>query len=125
MAHNHGDYVLLSTEVLNDVHIQTLPPAIFRSQLESAVRGQPTVFDKYIRRRILNLEAWRNLRAAVFRRDGYTCVYCREKGGPLECDHIIPRSRGGTNTKENLATACRRCNRSKKNLLLEQWRGKR
>jgi 5-methylcytosine-specific restriction endonuclease McrA len=48
------------------------------------------------------------------------CVYC---GGTehIEIDHITPLSRGGKHTPENLAPACRPCNRSKGAKLLSEW----
>jgi 5-methylcytosine-specific restriction endonuclease McrA len=50
-------------------------------------------------------------RRAVFTRDGQTCVYC---GGPAtSIDHVVPRSRGGTHTWDNVVAACRRCNHVK------------
>lgn len=65
---------------------------------------------------------WRQLREAVFERDEYTCSYCGSKGGDLEADHIIPASRGGHATLENLTTACRDCNRSKRHRTPDEWR---
>mgnify|MGYP001810303427 CR=1 FL=1 len=41
------------------------------------------------------------------------CVYCSNKFGPMEVDHIIPKSLGGSNTIENAQVTCRSCNRSK------------
>lgn len=49
----------------------------------------------------------------VFKRDGYTCRICRQPGGELEVDHIVPLAKGGANTMNNLQTVCRACNRSK------------
>lgn len=40
------------------------------------------------------------------------CVICR-KEGPLEVDHIIPKSKGGTDHILNLQLLCRRCNAKK------------
>jgi 5-methylcytosine-specific restriction endonuclease McrA len=37
-------------------------------------------------------------------------------------EHIIPLSRGGTNDPENVVLACRRCNFSKQDRLLSEWR---
>lgn len=51
---------------------------------------------------------WRRLVAAVLKRDGHTCAYCR--GRATTADHIVPRSRGGPNTMDNLRAACRPCN---------------
>ena len=64
---------------------------------------------------------WRALREVIFARDDYTCAYCGERGGCLQCDHIIPVSRGGANDPENLTTACSYCNQSKRDKLLSEW----
>jgi hypothetical protein len=64
---------------------------------------------------------WAILRSAVFERDNYTCTYCGVRGPRLECDHIFPLSRGGSNEVENLTTACSPCNRSKHAKLLSEW----
>lgn len=66
--------------------------------------------------------AWAELRAAVFERDDYTCQYCGERAGKLECDHVIPVSRGGHHHITNLITACFTCNRAKRDRTPEQWR---
>lgn len=61
----------------------------------------------------------KSLRFAIYARDKFDCVYCRQKfpidltGEGLHLDHLIPRSKGGTNTPENLVTACARCNTSR------------
>jgi 5-methylcytosine-specific restriction endonuclease McrA len=52
-------------------------------------------------------------RKAVFARDRHRCQYC---GGSAEnLDHVLPRSRGGDHTWENVVAACRRCNTRKGN----------
>ena len=48
----------------------------------------------------------------LFLRDGFTCQYCT-KDADLTFDHVIPRSRGGRTTWENIVTACARCNLTK------------
>ncbi|MFL5766549.1 MAG: HNH endonuclease [Actinomycetota bacterium] len=54
-------------------------------------------------------------RRAIFARDGWVCQYC---GQPAEnLDHVLPRSRGGSHTWENVVAACRRCNSRKENRL--------
>lgn len=50
-------------------------------------------------------------RRAVFTRDAQTCVYCG--GSATSIDHVVPRSRGGTHTWDNVVAACRRCNHIK------------
>lgn len=48
----------------------------------------------------------------ILRRDGNHCLYCGSTNN-LTIDHIVPRSRGGRDTWENLATSCNRCNVTK------------
>ena len=43
----------------------------------------------------------------------YKCVYCGKGGIKLTQDHVIPLSRGGSHTKENVVPACGLCNSSK------------
>lgn len=53
-----------------------------------------------------------DLRRRVFERDAYRCVDCRG-WEDLTADHVIPESKGGPTTLENLATRCRSCNSRK------------
>lgn len=55
---------------------------------------------------------------------GEVCFYCGSTEGPFELDHIIPWSRGGDHSVENLVVACRPCNRSKGAKTLEEWEGR-
>jgi 5-methylcytosine-specific restriction endonuclease McrA len=50
----------------------------------------------------------------------YRCVYCGTDG-PLTQDHIVPVHSGGPYTASNLVPACRRCNASKSNKVMEEW----
>ena len=43
-------------------------------------------------------------RRALFARDGWRCVYCGTSNGRLTLDHVIPRSKGGDSTWENVVT---------------------
>jgi 5-methylcytosine-specific restriction endonuclease McrA len=52
-------------------------------------------------------------RREVFIRDGFTCQYCGRQSGDLTLDHVVPRSRGGPHTWENLVSACKNCNHRK------------
>jgi hypothetical protein len=59
----------------------------------------------------------KKLRFDLFKRDSFQCVYCGNKPPNvlLEIDHIIPHSKGGKDTIENLVTSCFDCNRGKSN----------
>jgi 5-methylcytosine-specific restriction endonuclease McrA len=59
-------------------------------------------------------------RRALFARDGWRCVYCGSTGGRLTLDHVIPRSRGGDSTWENVVTSCSPCNLRKGNRLPDE-----
>jgi HNH endonuclease len=51
-------------------------------------------------------------RQNIFRRDGNRCQYCGTSQD-LTLDHVMPRSRGGKSTWDNLVTACKSCNSKK------------
>ena len=57
-----------------------------------------------------------NVKTYVWQRDKGKCVKC---GGneKLEFDHIIPFSKGGSNTERNLQLLCEKCNREKSNII--------
>ena len=64
------------------------------------------------------------LRTMIKKRDNYTCQMCSASVAEqslllLEIDHIIPISKGGMTTVENLQTLCWKCNRSKSNKILD------
>lgn len=54
-------------------------------------------------------------RKNVLSRDEYTCQYCHRQfpASDLTLDHVIPISRGGKTTWDNVVTACKKCNRKK------------
>ena len=54
-------------------------------------------------------------RRNLFQRDHHTCQYCGSSKDQLSMDHVVPRSRGGSDTWENVTTACLSCNVRKGN----------
>lgn len=52
-------------------------------------------------------------RKNILRRDNYKCAYCGRSDIMLTIDHIIPKARGGSDSWENLITACTKCNNIK------------
>jgi len=74
--------------------------------------------------RLLNYVKYRTkgikvTRRRIYRRDGHECGYCGANKN-LTLDHIIPKSRGGLNTWENMVTCCSRCNSKKDNRTPEE-----
>jgi|TARA_B110000240_G_scaffold192515_1_gene236806 5-methylcytosine-specific restriction endonuclease McrA len=58
----------------------------------------------------------------ILKRDNYSCVYCGDNyRRDLTIDHVIPQSKGGKNTWDNLVTACFKCNNKKGSLDLEEF----
>ncbi len=57
-------------------------------------------------------------RRSVFARDAHRCQYCGAQAENI--DHVVPRSRGGTHTWENVVAACRRCNARKEDRLVDE-----
>ena len=56
-----------------------------------------------------------NLRRRIIERDGYYCVYCDEdlRDAEIHMDHVIPESKGGPTSYDNLQVTCRKCNLAK------------
>jgi hypothetical protein len=110
------------TDVLDDPKVQKLPPALFKAAFLAACRGEESVFGEWVKpcNGRLAAKEWRALISKIYARDNYTCQYCGQRGGKLECDHVFPVSRGGSNDEDNLRTSCRRCNRAKRNKTLEE-----
>jgi 5-methylcytosine-specific restriction endonuclease McrA len=75
--------------------------------LPSVVRLRMYV-NKPFKRLLLN-------RRNIFLRDKFQCQYCGSTDTKLTLDHILPRSRGGESSWENLIAACPKCNSKKGN----------
>lgn len=52
---------------------------------------------------------------------GRRCAYCGRENLPLEVEHVVPKSRGGTDRVSNLVMSCRQCNDEKGGLLPDEW----
>lgn len=74
------------------------------------------------RRRELLPSNWVDVCAEVFERDSYVCQYCSIVAVSPHCDHVVPLSRGGASTLENLVTACPTCNMKKGARTPQEWR---
>jgi hypothetical protein len=61
------------------------------------------------------------VRSQVLDRDGLVCRYCGTDKGAFHLDHVVPASRGGPNSADNLVVACAACNISKGARTPEEW----
>ncbi len=84
-----------------------------------ATRGKHRVVDL-----INDVPALTNKR--LFKRDNHMCMYCGDKLWDCELtrDHVVPVSRGGADTWENVVTACRECNHRKADKSLKEIEAK-
>ena len=59
-------------------------------------------------------------RKNIIKRDNHQCQYCGSRLGPMTVDHIVPKKKKGTDSWENLVSACVACNNKKGNRTPEQ-----
>lgn len=106
---------LLMTEVASRVEDANV---VLRTP--SSVVPVPSVvrLNRYVRRPFRQRIAFN--RKNLFRRDDHTCQYCGDRGSDLTLDHVLPRSRGGKTTWENVVASCRRCNSRKRDRTPEE-----
>lgn len=62
-----------------------------------------------------------HIREYLLEKFGRKCVYCNKNGVPLEVEHIIPKSKSGSNRVSNLTISCRKCNLKKDNQTAEEF----
>jgi 5-methylcytosine-specific restriction endonuclease McrA len=87
---------------------------------ESATVSRPIVIRLIVYVRVPRDAHRRKItRRAVFARDGWTCQYCGSRAN-LTVDHVIPRSKGGPSSWENIVASCAPCNRRKGDRLPRQ-----
>ena len=89
-----------------------------RSAKEAFQIPSVIVLFRYIDEKFFSLPCTRK---NILTRDDHQCQYCGNyfRESDLTIDHVIPRSKGGKNEWDNVATACRACNQRKSNYLLE------
>jgi 5-methylcytosine-specific restriction endonuclease McrA len=96
-----------------------------RQLIEQSIEARRLEFDQPIIVQLLaNVRvprmALRPTRANILLRDDETCQYCGKRNRDLTLDHVVPRSRGGQCSWENLVACCRACNGKKGNKLLKE-----
>jgi 5-methylcytosine-specific restriction endonuclease McrA len=97
-------------DVLHSARVELPVPAVVRLTRYVRVPYRPTV---------------PLTRKAVFARDGGRCVYCGAAATSL--DHVVPKSRGGPHSWDNVVSACGRCNHAKADRAVAEmgWRLRR
>jgi 5-methylcytosine-specific restriction endonuclease McrA len=111
--------------VLLSKHKVTFLDEEVRAAIEEGIRQRRIVHDRPVIVQLLaNVHvprmALRPTRANIMLRDEETCQYCGKRSRDLTLDHVVPRSRGGQSTWENLVACCKMCNGRKGNRLLKE-----
>ena len=79
-------------------------------------KGREVIYRKVAKRRILapsKLDLTEKQWQVILHNFMNSCAYCGRSDTPLEQDHILPLSKGGQHTSENIAPSCASCNRKK------------
>ncbi len=126
---NHlSSHVLVLNNSFQPVHVCSARRAIILTMLDKAevLEYSEHLFARTVNRKfplpsVIRLNVYvspghRSIslnRRNVLRRDGYRCQYCGTTHEQLTTDHIVPRSRQGEDSWENLVAACVKCNNRK------------
>lgn len=98
--------------------------AKYRHYRQSA-KGKIVLFNDAARRRA-RAGTWSNyLRSSdwqeILEKHNHSCAYCLVSIENLTKDHVIPLSRGGMHSKDNIVPACKSCNSRKHNKTVTEW----
>ena len=107
-----GRVFLSKSDVLYFNDLVVCFDSLSRSHIDKTIRAQLRLLERG--------EVSDSLRYDILKRDNFSCVICgasAHQGVRLHVDHIIPISKGGKSTHDNLRTLCERCNIGKSNKL--------
>ena len=112
-----------SYEPLNITSWRRAAVLIIKGKAERVEHNGKTLYSDFLLPTVIRLRYYVRVpykeipltRRNILHRDSYTCQYCGYTGDELTLDHVIPRSRKGGDTWENMTTACVRCNVKKGN----------
>lgn len=125
MSHLNGSCLLLSSDY---IAVKVIPvrqafklifsdkAEVIKSFKDKVVRTVDRVFDvPAVIRLLTKLKLKLHVKLSrrnILIRDGYSCRYCGKSGtsGSLTIDHVVPRSRGGKFTWQNIVASCLSCN---------------
>src|SRR5207302_5003876 len=130
-----GGRVLVLTATFEPINVCTVRRAVvlvLKAKAELVERGRSELHSEnstVARPVVIRLVTYVNVprdahrrkitRRAVFARDSWTCQYCGSRSN-LTVDHVVPRSKGGTSSWDNIVASCAPCNRRKGNSLPRQ-----
>lgn len=107
------------------------PEKVYRAQHISIPAPRVVILNHYVKVTSFRIRPEKLTNQNLFKRDEYTCCYCGKvrgislrKGDRLEREHIIPLSKNGKDTWDNVVTACSTCNHYKANRTPEEARMK-
>jgi predicted phosphohydrolase len=107
-------------EIIEKLEEEDIKDAVYKKERKKKIEREALdeliskglVFNSYVTKEGNRSTIPIDVANAVWNRDGGKCVYCGSKD-KLEFDHIIPVSKGGSNTYRNLQLLCENCNREK------------
>ncbi len=105
----------------NNAEVLHNHPVYFQTVNKSLAYPKPSIIRvfRYVRQEYTKVPL---TRTNVYKRDQFTCVYCGNTNkAELTLDHVVPKSKGGKDSWNNLVTACKKCNGEKADLTLEEW----
>lgn len=111
------------------VYHQTHPEVGKRSRKQWALKNKAKIREYDDARRLREMNAVTDLAGVrefyirIENQEILNCSYCQKliSRQEVQVDHVVPLSRGGHHTADNLAVSCKRCNCSKSNRLLKEW----
>ena len=117
---NKGKVLVLnaSYEPLNICGWKRAIVLIFKGKAEQVEHNGKVIYPNFHLPTVIRLRRYIKIpykeipltRKNLMYRDHYSCQYCTVKTTDLTIDHLIPRSKGGTDTWDNVVASCQRCN---------------
>jgi 5-methylcytosine-specific restriction endonuclease McrA len=118
-----GSTILLLNSTYEPLHMMNWKRAtVLVLKNKAHVVSKRTIrLKNYVKIPTVKTLAGKPTRSLILKRDDHTCQYCEYKGQKLTLDHVIPKSRGGGDSWQNLVTSCLECNNCKDNRTPEEW----
>lgn len=94
---------------------------IFKGKAEAVINSEEYINNTFLLPLIVKLKQYVSVpynavvltRKNIYLRDNHTCQYCGKVGVNLTIDHVVPKSKRGTDSWENVVVSCMRCNNRK------------